>query len=147
MPRQENHEPIMDWITDSIAIGNREEAQDADLLRVHSIRSILGLIKLLEPVDASRLGVERIAVFPLADGPGNDMRIVQRAVDMLGELVRETPPVLVHCQAGRSRSAIVVAGYLMKSLRIEADEALVKVAAKREIYATPEMTRLLDWLD
>jgi len=137
----------MNWITDSIAIGNREEAENLDLLRDQSIGSILGLIKLLAPCDASRLGVRRIAVFPLVDGPGNDVRIVQQAVDTLAELASEVPPVLVHCHAGRSRSAIVVAGFLMKSLGIEADEALAMVAAKREIYAAPEMTRLLDWLD
>lgn len=137
----------MDWITDTVAIGNLEEAQDAELLRQHSIRSVLSLIRLPGANCTTSGEVQRTVVIPLIDGPGNDMRLVQRAVDALAELSREAPPVFVHCRAGRSRSAIIVAGFLMKSLGIEADDALKYVAAKRETYYAPEMTRLLDLLE
>jgi len=136
----------MDWITDHIAIGNFLEAQDTDLLQKHSIRSILGLIRTLQSSDATRLGLQRIEVVPLQDGPGNEPRTFLRAIELLEELVVQASPVLVHCHAGRSRSVVVVAGYLMKSMRIDADEALKMVTVKRESYVIPEMARLLDWV-
>jgi protein-tyrosine phosphatase len=136
----------MDWITENIAIGNYVEAEDGDLLRKGSIRSILGLIRTLQGKEPADLGLTRIEVVPLVDGPGNDSRLFQCAVAALTELVQTAPPVLVHCQAGRSRSIVVVAGYLMKSLGIDVDEALARVSAKREGYVSPDMKSLLDGL-
>jgi hypothetical protein len=136
----------MDWITENIAIGNYLEVENSDLLRKSSIRSILGLIRTLQGKDPTELGLKYIEIVPLVDGPGNDSRLFQRAVAALTELVEKAPPVLVHCQAGRSRSVVVVAAYLMQSLEIDVEEALARVTAKREGYVSPEMKNLLDGL-
>jgi protein-tyrosine phosphatase len=133
----------MNWITDTIAIGNREEAQDSALLRSESIGSILSLVPDLKGIEPEALGVQQIEVIPLIDGPGNDPRLFLRAIRALGELLREAPPVLVQCRAGRSRSVVVVAGYLMQSLGINADAALAQVTVKRESFVLPIMERLL----
>ena len=134
----------MDWITDKIAIGNFAEAEDRNVLQEAGINSVLGLVNTLKGRGPADLGLGRIEIVPLVDGAGNDPRLFRRAVDLLAELVRDAPPVLVHCRAGRSRSPVVVAGYFMKSLRIEPEEALRMVAAKREIYIVAEMARHLD---
>jgi hypothetical protein len=136
----------MDWITDTIAIGNYLEAQDAELLRRNRIRAVLSLDRTLQATVPSSLGLTAIEAVPLDDGPGNDPRLFERAVSALVSLCKDHAPVLVQCHAGRSRSAVVVAGYFMRTQGIEADEALALVAAKREINVTPGLEALLDRL-
>src|SRR4051812_35590744 len=133
----------VDWITDEIAIGDWRDAQDADLLRRECVWSILSLIGLLVGRSAESLGVERVEVFPLQDGPGDDPVRFGRAVDLLGRLIAEGAPVFVHCRAGRSRSAAVVAAHLMRSRGFSAEEAVAFVAARRSIGLNPEMAALL----
>src|SRR2546423_4236185 len=110
----------MNWISDEIAIGDWRDASDAELLRRESIWSMLSLIGRLVGRTPESLGVQRVEIYPLLDGPGDDLISLNRAVDLLAKLVAEGPPVFVHCQAGRSRSAAVVAGYLMKSRGLSA---------------------------
>jgi protein-tyrosine phosphatase len=142
----------MDWITDEIAIGNHLEAQNRHLLEQGGIRSVLGLVRTLKGQEPAELGLARIEIVPLnlagllLGGSAKDLGLYRRAVQTLAELVQDAPPVLVHCQIGRSRSPVVVAGYLMKSLRIRPEEALLMVAARREIDVVPELIRLLDSL-
>ena len=93
----------MDWITDEIAIGDWRDAVDADLLRRECVWSVLSLIGMLVGRTADSLGVQRLEVFPLQDGPGDDAGRFSRAVELLTRLVQEGPPVFVHCRAGRSR--------------------------------------------
>jgi hypothetical protein len=136
----------MDWITDQIAIGGYQDAQDPDVLQAKAINSILGLTRTLQGANPALLGVKLVEVVPLEDGPGNEVRLFLETVDTLSRLVQEAPPVLVHCHAGRSRSVVVVAGYLMKSLGIGANEALDRVAARREVAVAPGLERLLDFI-
>jgi atypical dual specificity phosphatase len=137
----------MDWITPDIAIGSYYDAQNADLIRENGIRSILGLIATLQGKDPADLGVQRINIITLLDGPGNELTRFIRAINMLESLVVEAPPVLVHCRAGWSRSPAVVAGYLMRSTGVSADEALGQVAAKRTFTMVPDLRNLLNQLD
>jgi protein-tyrosine phosphatase len=106
----------VDWITEHIAVGNYLEAQDADLLRREGIASVLSLDRTLQAGDAARLGLRAVAAVPLEDAAGNDPRLFRWVVEALDDLVGRAGPVLVQCHAGRSRSAVVVAGYLMRSL-------------------------------
>jgi len=89
------------------------------------------------------LGVQRVEVFPLQDGPGDDAARFNRAVDLLTKLTIEVPPVLVHCRAGRSRSVAVVAAYLMRSRGLTSEEAVNFIAARRHIELNPEMASLV----
>ena len=136
----------MDWIETDVAIGNFIEAKDAELLEMASISSALSLDGTLTGVQPQSLKLKRIEVVRLEDGPGNDLRIFNMAINALDELVRTAPPVLVQCHAGRSRSVVVVAAHLMKRLGIDAPTALARVASKREIAITPGLERLLEKL-
>jgi protein-tyrosine phosphatase len=137
----------MDWVADGIAIGNYLEAQDFSLLQREGIRSVLSLDGTMRGRDPAKLGLKEIEVVPLDDGPGNDPRLFRRAVDALGSLCRDSGPVLVHCHAGRSRSAVVVAGHLMQMLGLDAKQALARVGDRRELAVTAGLERLLDCLD
>ncbi len=135
----------MDWITETIAIGNRQDAADRALLGREKIRAVLALVA--DVPDAASLGVEELVSVPMIDGAGNDPGLFQRVLAILDRLERERAPVLVHCHAGRSRSVVVVAGHLMRRLGIDADEALERVSAKREIAISDGLDRLLDALE
>jgi len=133
----------MDWITDQIAIGNYLDAQDTELLRRERIVSILSLDGSLAGRTPSDLGVQKIAVVKLQDAPGNDQGTFVRAVEAVTRFVVSSPPVLVQCHAGRSRSAVVVAGHFIKTRGIGPDEALRLIASKRELQITPGLESLL----
>lgn len=134
----------MDWITQQVAIGNHLEAQDAELLAAHAFRSVLSLDGSLSSRRAAELGVTEIVAFKLIDGGGNDPRHYENAVDALVRLAGSNPPVLVHCHAGRSRSAVVVAGFLVISQAFSADQALAHISARREISLSEGLRPLLD---
>jgi atypical dual specificity phosphatase len=134
----------MDWITDQIAIGNYREAGDRAALAAQRIRSVLSLDGTLSTPHAAGLGVVEVVGYRLIDGEGNDPRIFRLAIDDLQRLIEVSPPVLVHCHAGRSRSAAVVAAYLMRAHHLRPDETLARVASKRAINITPELLELLD---
>jgi protein-tyrosine phosphatase len=136
----------VDWIEENIAIGNFQEAKDAEILQGIRIASALSLDGTLSGLKPQALGLKRIEVVRLEDGPGNDLRLFNLAVAALGELVRVAPPVLVQCHAGRSRSVVIVAAYLMKAFGLHAEAAVARVASKREISVTPGLERLLEKL-
>jgi len=133
----------MDWITDHVAIGNYLEVQDTDLLRRYGFRSALSLDGTLPPERAAELGLGEVVSIRLVDGPGNDIRHFQFAVDSLQRLVEEGAPVLVQCHAGRSRSAAVVAGYLMRLLGHEPNDAIAIVSSKRQLTIAPALQEML----
>lgn len=164
----------MDWITPEVAIGNYVDAQSIGVLR--EFRSVLGLTPTLRDLRLRRrdtialfqemihdehqrdaveadftdlfaeLHAKRIETFDLVDGPGNDSHVFCRAVETLTELARDAPPVLVHCHAGRSRSAVVVAGYLMRTRKLTATDALNYVDARRDVFTQDVMIALLEHL-
>lgn len=136
----------MDWITDQIAIGNYLDALDIELIRRSGFASALSLDGTLHGKEPADCGLQRIEIVMLEDAPGNDPHLFRRAVDHLADMVNESPPVLVQCHAGRSRSAVVVAGYLVKACGMNSEEALSLVAAKRAIAVTSGVERLLDHL-
>ena len=129
-------------ITDQIFIGNYRVARDKALLSDLRIRSIFCLDGSLTGIDKASLGVEKIEVMNLKDGPGNSSRLFKTGVELLLKLAEEHSPVLVQCHAGRSRSAAIVTGYLMKR-GLPADEALRLIAEKRSISISPALLDLL----
>ena len=134
----------MDWINDHLAIGNYREAGDRTVLSANGIRSVLSLDGTLSGPHAAGLGLVEVVGYRLIDGGGNDSRLFRLAIDDLQRLMRASPPVLVHCHAGRSRSAIVVAAYLMRAHGLGPADAIARVASRREINITAELVELLE---
>lgn len=139
----------MDWVTDAIAIGNYLEATDAALHRSEGIRSLVCLDGKLRGAAPQNLGLEALEAFDMKDGSGNEPQLLKRAVAAVALLSKKHPKLLVQCHAGRSRSVIVVAAYLIKSRGWTADEALQFVGSKREVCITPGIEALLEseWKD
>jgi protein-tyrosine phosphatase len=127
----------MDFITEQIAIGNRHEAADLELLLASRINAVLNLaydldvsyIRAEAPHDY-RYQIEYHKV-GLIDGPGNHPTALIAAVYTLDALLQRNRTVLVHCHAGVSRSSTVVAVYLAHKNSLGFDEALAQVRQKR----------------
>jgi len=122
----------MDRITDKIWIGNYLDAKDRDSLVGARIRSILCLDGCMAGLKAEDVGVERVEVIELIDGSGNPPETFLRAVRLLGDLISKHAPVIVHCHAGQSRSAVVVCKYFMQR-GDSLPEAMKRITARRRV--------------
>lgn len=125
----------MDWITNQIAIGNFSDANElpADIDAVLCLKH--GCCDDRDDVDA--------VCIPLADGAGNNRVAVREGITYIHEVIVSGRRILVHCHAGRSRSAVMVARYLMEYQRVTAGDALALITAQREIYLSDGIDELL----
>ncbi len=133
----------MDKITESIWIGNSLEAKDRESLRLAGIRSTLCLDGCMKGEEAEEVGVDRISVVELIDGAGNRPEVFLRAVRLLRELAAKHPPVLVHCYAGRSRSAAVLCKFFMQEEGNSLREAMRRITSKRKVAIAAGLQDLL----
>jgi hypothetical protein len=96
----------MDHVTDSLLVGDADDASDHDAVRAAGVTVVLSLT---HDSPATPARGYRIADHPLVDGPRNDADAFAAAADTLRSLLAEGECVLVHCSAGASRS-VAVAG-------------------------------------
>jgi protein-tyrosine phosphatase len=80
----------------------------------------------------------------LIDGAGNRPEVFLRAVRLLRELAAKHPPVLVHCYAGRSRSAAVVCKFLMIEEGNSLVAAMRRITSKRKVAIAAALQDFLD---
>lgn len=131
---------------ESIFIGKMHDAKDPELLKRHGIRSILSLNgDTIQATDAPEC-IEKITVFHFTDGPGNDSAHFERAVDSFRDHLQNHAPVLIHCHAGRSRTPVLLAGYLVKYQGKSIDEALTIVKSRRDTNISQGLISLLSQL-
>lgn len=69
----------------------------------------------------------------LLDGPGNHPNTFLAAVLLLDSLVANGKRVLVHCQAGTSRSVMVVSAWIASKGLTSLDDALVQIMKLRKV--------------
>jgi atypical dual specificity phosphatase len=136
----------MDWITGDIAIGNRIDAHDPGVRTEHRFQAVVSLDGSMTDEQALALGYDDCICLPLLDGPGNDAGAYRRVVQALIDMVESSPPVLVHCHAGRSRSVTVVAGYLVKTRGWTVQAAYAFIATKRDIAVQEGLSDLVHGL-
>lgn len=127
----------MDWITTNIAIGNFVDARNVTASDVDAA------LCLKDGCCDERETRFCVMCVPLVDGPGNDPRLLEDAIDFIDAIVSDGEKILVHCHAGRSRSVCVVARYFMWRRGLPRDAALAKIDSKREIYLSPGVEELL----
>lgn len=133
----------MDWITEAIAIGNRIEAHDPAHREQTGICSLISLDGSMTDDRVLAVGYSDWSCISMVDGPGNDLVLFRKIVQALIDMVDGSPPVLVHCQAGRSRSVTVVAGYLVKTRGWSVQAAYEYIANKRETAVQEGLPDLL----
>lgn len=133
----------MDWITETVAIGNYLDARNEDLIREAGFKAAVSLDGTLRAADTDVLPFNTIATYKLIDGPGNDPGVFLRALGDLSRFARNSPPVLVQCHAGRSRSVVLVTAHLMRLFGYDEATALSLVATRRETALTSGIELLL----
>lgn len=137
----------MDWITENIAIGNCIDAQDPVLREQNGFRSLISLDGSMTDDQALAAGYDDCVCISMIDGAGNDVETFRSVVQALIDMAEGSPPALVHCHAGRSRSVTVVAGYLVKTRGWSAQAAYNFIAEKRETAVQPGLQDLLRELE
>lgn len=121
----------MTEIIPGLWIGSRLSAANKRNLRHHGIKAILNVAKNLPPPLHPNDGFDLYWV-GLIDGRGNDPRQFAIAVQQLTLLMQQGSVTLVHCVAGVSRSAYIVARYLLAAGKAkDLDSAIEMIAAKR----------------
>ena len=128
-------------MTEKIAIGSQQEAQEASVLAGAGIRAVLNVG--IVPVWYGP-PVEEAAHIALLDGRGNNPRDLIEAVDTLDRFVKERGRVFVHCLGGWSRSPCVVACYLWQRQGMVLEEALDLLKTRRPVVQIkPELLELV----
>jgi protein-tyrosine phosphatase len=125
----------VDWITDHIAIGNFLDAQSVP-------PEVTAILCLRENCCEDRDDVDALSV-PLIDGAGNDRRSIAEATDYIAEIISAGGRILVHCHAGRSRSVMIVARYLVRHQGMTAQAALDLISQRRGVYLSPGIEDIL----
>ena len=120
-------------VTPQIFIGNADDARAAINSNFDSTLNLaidLDIQDNLSEVVCRRLKRHKVG---LVDGPGNPPLRMVAALILLHTIVESGITVLVHCQAGMSRSVMVVAAYLDMVGASSLDDALTKIMPLRKV--------------
>lgn len=128
----------MDSVLPNLAIGNFVDAENPSLSE-----AIDAVICIRENCGCAAREDVSVISRPLVDGPGNRSSVIAEILDHLHDAVVHGDRVLVHCHAGRSRSVIVVARYLMATRAMTREQAIQAIASVREISLTPGIDGVL----
>ena len=64
---------------------------------------------------------------------------IPKAVEYIHNNILESNNILIHCYAGKQRSASIVVAYLMKYGNLSLKDSILSVCSKREIVFTPSI--------
>lgn len=128
------------WLGDDKSFCNKKFIERA------GIRFIINCSK---DLDENGFGIETIRI-NVDDRPSvshmEDNEIMSEALDSTVEYIHKclmtNKGVLVHCRAGKQRSACVVAAYLMKYGEVDIDKAVYYIRTKRLVAFQPSVNFL-----
>ncbi|KAM4721995.1 uncharacterized protein WCC33_008257 [Rhinophrynus dorsalis] len=116
-------------------LGNERDAQDLSRMVTLNIGHVLNVTTHL-PLYHVESGALRYKRLPATDNSKQDLRqYFEEAFEFIEEAQQEGKGVLIHCQAGVSRSATVVIAYLMKHTLMTVGDAYKFVKGKRPIIS------------
>ena len=120
-------------ILDHLYIGSEEHASNESQLRENKIDSVLNVAKGCKNYFEEDLTYYNL---PVMDTCEEDIsQIFERAFIIIEKVRLSGGRILVHCNAGISRSATICIAYLMKAENISMDEAHKIVKDKRRCVA------------
>lgn len=135
----------MHQITDYIYIGNRTALYDQKLLKAEGISKILQLLDLELTPDPEY----DFLFIQMKDSELQDLSpVLPIALRFIHQATLSHKKILVHCNAGVSRSGSIVVAYIMACLRVPFRQALAIVQEKRAcVDPNPGFAEYLDKLN
>ncbi|XP_063002241.1 dual specificity protein phosphatase 10-like [Elgaria multicarinata webbii] len=132
-PDLENAElsPILPFLF----LGNERDAQDLERMLSLNVGHVLNVTTHLPlyHADSGRLRYKRL---PATDNSRQDLRqYFEEAFEFIEEAHQSGKGVLIHCQAGVSRSATIVIAYLMKHTLMTMGDAYKYVKGRRPVIS------------
>ena len=134
-------------INEFIYLGSEAHASNIETLNQHGIGFILNVASNCKCYFEDKLVYKRLPVLDVCET--NISEIFQEAFEFIEQVKSRNGKVLIHCQAGVSRSATITTAYLMKTENISMDNALNKVKKTRKC-AAPNfgfMVKLMEFED
>ncbi|KAI9271728.1 protein-tyrosine phosphatase-like protein [Phascolomyces articulosus] len=122
----------MNEIVPRLFVGNQIAGSIQDLLKEHGITHILAL-GIFEPIH-DHIIFKNIRIMDVPEE--NLIQHLDDTFDFIHDAYENGGSILVHCEAGMSRSTAVVAAYLMRTRQLSPQAALDMVKAKRT-FAQP----------
>ncbi len=128
-------------ILPNLWIGDEKSCCDGHFLEKAGIKFIINCSK---DISENSFGIENIRIC-VDDKPSvshsEDNEIMEHNLDSCVEYIHKhlmiNRGVLVHCKAGKQRSATVVAAYIMKYGEVDVDKSVYYIRTKRPVAFTP----------
>ncbi len=115
-------------ITHKLYIGNREAGKSDKLLGIKGIEAVLQIADRSYEINDGRIR-KYIAII---DEPGQDIsKYFKASYKFIDDMIKQDKRILVHCDAGVSRSSTIVIHYLMKKYGFTAKQAYNYVKKQR----------------
>ncbi|XP_078085964.1 dual specificity protein phosphatase 10 [Mustelus asterias] len=116
-------------------LGNEQDAQDIEKMQRMNVGYIINVTTHL-PLYHYEQGIFRYKRLPATDSNKQNLRqYFEEAFEFIEEAHQCGKGLLIHCQAGVSRSATIVIAYLMKHTRMTMTDAYKFVKGKRPIIS------------
>uniref|UniRef100_A0A8C4NJN2 Dual specificity phosphatase 10 n=1 Tax=Eptatretus burgeri TaxID=7764 RepID=A0A8C4NJN2_EPTBU len=116
-------------------LGNERDAQELSHLQSLNVGYVLNVTVHL-PLFHYEHGILRYKRLPATDSSKQNLRqYFEEACEFIEEAHQSGQGLLVHCQAGVSRSATIIIAYLMKHTRMTMADAYTFVKSKRPIIS------------
>lgn len=126
-------------IVPGLWIGSKRDSMDATFMRRHDIRVIINCTNEVDAPFKDTIPTYRV---PLDDAEHSNAVFLQHAeyvAAVIDVCLQEGRGVLVHCFAGVSRSASMVAAYLILARGMSKEEAIATVRARKKETFHPRL--------
>jgi len=119
-------------------LGNYEAAEDPETYKKNNIKYVLTCAGHLD-INYPKGLVDKYLILDAEDEPTFNMKEhFEKSIDFIEKYRKTGSSVYVHCAAGVSRSATVVIAYLMKTSKMNLNDAARLVKTKRSIVCPNE---------
>ncbi|KAG9346473.1 hypothetical protein JZ751_006784, partial [Albula glossodonta] len=126
---------VLSPILPFLFLGNERDAQDLELLMRLNISFVVNVTTHL-PLYHLATGLVRYKRLPATDSSKQNLRqYFEEVFEFIEEAHQSGQGVLVHCQAGVSRSATIVIAYLMKHTLMTMTDAYKYVRSRRPVVS------------